>query len=207
MEIEHNLSESKTESSCAICHKLFPLFSLTSFSSSHLLSIAICPRCLTSIAEYDPFDVPEIDQINDKLFLGNEEAHRFLKPLLKSLHISHILLAGSELQAFHPLEFIYKKIEIEDQNNEEIKKYFEESFNYIEEAKGKIFVHCMGGVSRGPTIVIAYLMKKEGLGFNDAINFVKGKRKWVKPNWGFTGQLKEYEEELRKEGKTKKKMI
>lgn len=42
------------------------------------------------------------------------------------------------------------------------------------------------------TLVIAYIMRKEGWGFKRAIELVRGKRKIVCPNLGFEMQLKEY---------------
>lgn len=43
----------------------------------------------------------------------------------------------------------------------------------------------MAGVSRSATIVIAYLMKKRKLSYDDAFKFVKTRRVIVWPNDGF----------------------
>ena len=43
------------------------------------------------------------------------------------------------------------------------------------------------------TLVIAYLMRRKGWGFKEAIQFVRKSRPTVLPNLGFERQLKEYE--------------
>jgi len=166
-------------------------------SNQELLpSLAFCSLCWSPSEKFSLLDAPEIDKITEKIYLGNEEAQK-QKSLLKLLKITHILVVGEELQIFHANDFVYKKLEIEDSQLEDIKNYFEESYKFIEEANGNVLVHCMGGVSRSPTIVIAYLMKKEKKGFKEILSFVKSKRKWVKPNDGFKMQLKELEDQLK----------
>ena len=57
-------------------------------------------------------------------------------------------------------------------------------------------VHCIIGSSRSGTIVIAYIMWKQKMKYEDAFNFVKNKRKIVNPNKGFKEQLKFFEDLL-----------
>lgn len=57
--------------------------------------------------------------------------------------------------------------------------------------KRKVLVHCNAGVSRSSTVVIAWLIVLEGMSFEDALAHCKGRRTQVKPNEGFTEQLKE----------------
>lgn len=47
---------------------------------------------------------------------------------------------------------------------------------------GKIYVHCIGGVSRSPTIVAAYLAGKLGITGAEAIALVKSKRPQIIPH-------------------------
>ena len=60
-----------------------------------------------------------------------------------------------------------------------------------------LLVHCNAGVSRAPTIVIAYLMAEYCMTFEDAFQLVKDKRSFIRPNVGFIEQLKSYESALR----------
>ncbi len=58
---------------------------------------------------------------------------------------------------------------------------------------GKVLVHCQMGISRSPTIVIAYLMKRNDLTYDMAFNEVKLKRSIIDPNILFLSQLCDYE--------------
>ena len=49
-------------------------------------------------------------------------------------------------------------------------------------------------------------MRKEKIGFKEAITHVRNSRPKVLPNLGFESQLKNYEEYLRKEDKKDKRM-
>ena len=51
----------------------------------------------------------EIDQINEKIWLGNEVGQKD-KNRLKSLGITHILVAGGGLSQLHKKDFIYKQV-------------------------------------------------------------------------------------------------
>jgi len=41
---------------------------------------------------------------------------------------------------------------------------------------GKVFVHCMAGINRSASVIVAYLIKYKRLNMNDAIHFVISKR-------------------------------
>ena len=57
-----------------------------------------------------------------------------------------------------------------------------------------ILVHCMAGMSRSPTCVIYYLMKKKAYSYTEALNFVTDIRDCVNLNPSFDTQLKEYDQ-------------
>ena len=56
-----------------------------------------------------------------------------------------------------------------------------------------ILIHCDLGISRSPTIVVAYLMRKYRLERNEILAFVQSKQK-VKPSPNFTRQLQVWED-------------
>ena len=58
-------------------------------------------------------------------------------------------------------------------------------------------MHCQAGVSRSPTIVIAYLMKHRHLTMLDAYEALKSRRPVISPNLNFMGQLLEWESLLK----------
>lgn len=96
-----------------------------------------------------------------------------------------------------------KCINISDTFEQYVEKFFDETHNFIEEArrnKCNILVHCKAGISRSPTIAIAYLMKWKQLHLQDAYDFVKKCRPQISPNLNFIGQLMNYERSLLQQG-------
>jgi protein-tyrosine phosphatase len=88
-----------------------------------------------------------------------------------------------------------KIIDITDEKSSNISFYFEECNKYIDDAlatNGKILVNCYAGISRSATIVAAYLIKKEKISFDVALDIIVNKRECVYPNEGFRKQLEEY---------------
>jgi atypical dual specificity phosphatase len=137
---------------------------------------------------------PQIDQITDQLFLGNNHAAKN-KELLQSYKITNILVVGFFLHEYFPNDFKYKTIEISDNENENLFDYFMPCFDFIDRSE-RCFVHCRAGVSRSSTIVISFIMLSEKMSFENARNFVKGKRSIIEPNKGFESQLKDFENVL-----------
>ena len=137
----------------------------------------------------------DIDQITETIFLGNIDA-AFNKKKLKQLGIKKVLTVMSAFgNHYSPHEFIHKSIDVDDDFRTNIICHFKECILFIE-GKDKIFVHCAAGMSRSPTIVIAYIMWKRKLRLNEAIKFVKEKRSIISPNDNFMNQLKIFEELL-----------
>ncbi|XP_030478635.1 dual specificity protein phosphatase 1 isoform X3 [Cannabis sativa] len=134
-------------------------------------------------------------KIEECLFLGSLEAARN-KSELKELKITHILTVAHCLVPIYPDEFVYKIISVADKEDTDIKQFFDECFNFIDEAKrtgGSVLVHCVVGKSRSATIVVAYLMRQHGMSLSEALKLVRSKRPIVAPNSGFLSQLKEFE--------------
>lgn len=59
---------------------------------------------------------------------------------------------------------------------------------------GRVLVHCGAGVSRSATVVIAYVMWKLNLTYNQAMTHVMSARSCVFPNRGFVKQLTMFEQ-------------
>lgn len=130
---------------------------------------------------------PEIDQITDKIYMGNIAAATS-KELFQANGISHVLVCGYFLNSFFPQDFRYKIIEIQDNENEDLLSYLVECFEFIDSGC-KVFIHCRSGISRSSAIIIAYLMYKNRLSFLEAKALLVSKRSKANPNNGFTLQL------------------
>ena len=137
----------------------------------------------------------DVDQITETIYLGSMRV-AFDKEKLKQLGIKKVLTVMSAFgNHYEPYEFTHKSIEVEDNFKTNIIQYFKECFSFIE-GSDKVFVHCAAGMSRSPTIVIAYIMWKKKISLIDAFNFVRNKRRFISPNDNFMNQLKIFEELL-----------
>ncbi|XP_061089434.1 uncharacterized protein LOC133123151 [Conger conger] len=134
------------------------------------------------------------------LFLGNERDARDLELLLR-LNVGFVVNVTTHLPLYHLTTGLvrYKRLPATDSSKQNLRQYFEEVFEFIEEAHqgGRgVLVHCQAGVSRSATIVIAYLMKHTLMTMTDAYKYVKSRRPVVSPNLNFMGQLLEFERDL-----------
>ncbi|KAM3134300.1 hypothetical protein pb186bvf_013585 [Paramecium bursaria] len=94
----------------------------------------------------------------------------------------------------------YQHIYLEDAENEQISRYFDQAFNFIEKAKQStsVLVHCVAGISRSATLLASYLMRKNQISAKEALLQLERKRWQVYPNNGFLRQLTEFEKQVLK---------
>jgi len=89
------------------------------------------------------------------------------------------------------------RVSVRDLPSENISHYFEDVNNFIETAlsdeSSKVLVHCSAGISRSPTLVLAYMIKKEHITVNEALTKMRKYRSIVDPNLGFIFQLRNWE--------------
>ena len=136
-----------------------------------------------------------IDKITDKIFLGDLTYASKIETL-KTKKISSIISLCGKLSPKYSNTFNQKIIYVEDLPSENIIQYFKECIEFIEKNK-TIYIHCLCGISRSPTIVIAYLMWKKHSSYFDTFQFVKKIRNSINPNGGFTQQLKIFDKLLK----------
>jgi protein-tyrosine phosphatase len=96
---------------------------------------------------------------------------------------------------------VHLMVEIDDLETESIYEHLDPCVDFICDALkqpgGCILVHCLAGMSRSASCVIAFLIREKGLEYFPALNFVKSKRPVVRPNLGFGKALIRYEKEPR----------
>eukprot|EP01136_Pigoraptor_vietnamica_P013966 Opistho-1_new@55567 len=135
------------------------------------------------------------------LYLGTEKNSADASTL-DALGISMILNVAKECPYhFDEGRFEYKKCALEDSSTEDIRRIFDDAFDYIDEARRtnrRVLVHCLGGVSRSVAIVIGYLMSRYSMTLDDAYGYVRERRPVIAPNLNFMGQLLELQEEMQR---------
>mmetsp|Transcript_89217 Transcript_89217/g.133749 ORF Transcript_89217/g.133749 Transcript_89217/m.133749 type:complete len:375 (+) Transcript_89217:15-1139(+) len=86
-----------------------------------------------------------------------------------------------------------------DDQNETISRLFHQVANLIEESEKKgagVFIHCQRGLSRSPTLIMAYLMIKKNFSLREAFELVRQKRPNIGPRSNFMTELCKLEREL-----------
>ncbi|XP_018494891.1 dual specificity protein phosphatase 1B [Galendromus occidentalis] len=129
------------------------------------------------------------------LFLGSQDVASELE-LLKSKGVTHIINAASGIKNHFPDDFKYKRVEVLDIPEQEMRSHFEHCNSFIDEALasgGAVFVHCNAGVSRSTTICIAYLISRKGMDLDRALRHTRSIRPIARPNEGFMTQLRAYQ--------------
>ncbi|XP_071973157.1 dual specificity protein phosphatase 22-A-like [Engystomops pustulosus] len=141
-----------------------------------------------------------MSQILDGLYLGNVRDAED-KVSLSRHKVTHIVSVHNNAKPLLP-EMTYLCIAASDSERQNLIQHFKKCIKFIHECRlsgGGCLVHCLAGVSRSTTILVAYLMTVTAFGWEECLSAVKAVRSYVGPNLGFQQQLQEYEMTLVKE--------
>ncbi|XP_029698885.1 dual specificity phosphatase DUPD1-like isoform X1 [Takifugu rubripes] len=127
------------------------------------------------------------------------------KPQLANLGITHVLNAAHGPQHidtgprfYNDANIEYHGVEASDCKDFDLRPFFRDAAEFIHVAlrqQGKVLVHCARGISRSATLVLAYLMLREGLTLVEALEAVCRHRN-ILPNVGFLNQLRQLDASL-----------
>ncbi|KAL4641099.1 dual specificity protein phosphatase 13-like [Arapaima gigas] len=161
---------------------------------------------LENILDTCDLELTPIDEVWPNLYIGNVAIAQD-KAALQEMGITHILNAAHSKQGslgdqqFYGSAFVYYGVPAEDTSNFDLSIYFRPATRFIHNAlkkrEGKVLVHCIMGMSRSATLVLAYLMLYHRLTATEAIEKVIQKRA-IYPNRNFLGLLLGLDSRLRR---------
>ena len=170
-----------------------------------------CPQC-HALIESHLYKIHvknvHLSQILSWLYLGSFANACDLEELKRN-NIKYILNCAVECKNENlPSDIKELHLKLVDEPEFDITKHFKQTNDFINKVRtagGNLLVHCKVGLSRSPTVIIAYLIKYYEFTADSAINFIKRKRPQIIPNQGFIKQLYEYEKQFEKKFKKKAK--
>ena len=142
--------------------------------------------------KFGKFNQTKLYEIKPNLFMSGYHSAKDLETLQES-GITHVVnLTAQHCANFHSKYISYSNFKLSDNSNFDLNPFFAEITNLIQEKiyEGhKVLVHCKMGVSRAPSLVIAFLILKTNLSFKDAFDYVFQINSKISPNLGYLMQL------------------
>ncbi|CAJ0944072.1 unnamed protein product [Ranitomeya imitator] len=135
-------------------------------------------------------------KVTDHLFLSNAAAAS-KATLLTDHHITCVINVSLECPAFVVPDLVeYLHVPVADLPETPLYDHFQaisHKINEVAEAGGRTLIHCAAGISRSPTLCLAYLMEHHRLTLLAAHTHLQQCRPIIRPNIGFWTQLIAYE--------------
>lgn len=151
----------------------------------------------------------DCDEVHPNIFIGDASSAKN-KIYLTKLGITHVVntaegklfgMVDTDQDFYRYTNIQYLGFSLMDLPVTNISAHFDEVAEFIDCAVtsgGKVLVHCLMGMSRSSTCVLAYLMLKQGMSAVEAITQVRQARD-IYPNEGFLLQLAQLENKLKRE--------
>jgi len=193
------------------------------------LTLTLNRNCYSHKSYLNPITTPKpadsftLSKVTDKLYLGSEKDVFLLTDAeVNEKNITRILSVQQnsiENQKFYPENEIIKDkfknikfmhVKASDVTSANLIDDFERCIDFIDENDekgdddnnlGATIVHCQAGISRSATVCLAYLIKKRGYTLDEAFEYLKNCRSCIGPNFGFLGQLKIFEQNLKQKNR------
>ncbi|ETW05202.1 hypothetical protein, variant [Aphanomyces invadans] len=127
--------------------------------------------------------------ISGRVYLGSIDAATNVSAL-KAKNITMLLsLLSKDNKTNLPIDHVHHHVRVDLEDDLESPLFIHLPFlvNCINEflareEDGNVLVHCLAGVSRSASAVAAYLMARDSVDANDALNVIRLSRPWVDPN-------------------------
>lgn len=137
-------------------------------------------------------------EITEFLYLGGLAAAKMEEELMEK-GITCVINASIEAPDINYESIKATRIRLQDNPTCNIGIHFDlvaDKIDKVRRERGKVFVHCIAGISRSATLVLAYLMKYHKMKLIDAHAYVKKRRPLIRPNAGFWKDLVDFEKKL-----------
>ncbi len=118
---------------------------------------------------------------------------------MQRLEIRRILNVSESFRASDAGGFEYAHVPISDYGNTDLSTLLDQCYQFIDAAKASnqnILVHCRHGQNRSPTVVLAYLMAREGQTLRDAYTLVAERRPQIGVHEDYFAALQTIEKNL-----------
>jgi hypothetical protein len=119
--------------------------------------------------------------------------------LLISWGITHVLNVARQMDNFHPNDFVYLKLPLTDTDDTPIghlSGIIVDFISQVEKMNGRVFIHCISGVSRTSAACIMHMMIRHGLYLRQSWEYLHSCRPIIAPNDGFKFYLANLEMKL-----------
>uniref|UniRef100_A0A672UM77 Dual specificity protein phosphatase 15 n=1 Tax=Strigops habroptila TaxID=2489341 RepID=A0A672UM77_STRHB len=130
-----------------------------------------------------PLDAKDLEQLTRNKITHIVSIHESPQPLLQDI--------------------TYLRIPLPDTPEANIKRHFKECISFIHQCRlhgGNCLVHCLAGISRSTTVVVAYVMAVTELSCQEVLEAIRTIRPVANPNPGFRQQLAEFEAQMPQQG-------
>lgn len=100
---------------------------------------------------------------------------------------------------FRPPLFQHCHVPLDDNPSEDLLGKLSSALAFIQDSLnsgGKVYVHCVAGISRSASVVIAYFVQYHSMSLHAAFKFVEERRPLIRPNPGFCDQLVIFEKQV-----------
>lgn len=142
----------------------------------------------------------ECSEIIEGLYVSGEKIAKNYQALQQHSISEIVNCAGDYCENWHDSKGInYLTFFLKDSQHENIECLFYRVIEFIKNArrrKKNVLVHCIQGISRSVTFIIAYLIYMNGYDYKTAEAFVKKRRGIASPNNGFMVELIQFHKRL-----------
>ena len=131
--------------------------------------------------------------LDNFLYLGSDVVAKDYDKL-KENGITHVINCAADYSAdYHKEKGVkYLSFHLKDHVRENIESVFYEAIEFMQKAKeegGRVYVHCVQGISRSSTICLCYMIFTNKITLENGLAFVRQQRQIANPNTTFMVQL------------------